>query len=79
MLAKSFSHAELMELLLAAGFWRMIAGYLKTTKVPLDADVPGWPEGRHRRSKRLVRRNRGIKGFLRVGVTGCGRHVRALD
>jgi len=45
-LAKSFSHGELVELLLAAGFWRMIAGYLKTAKVPLDAGVPSWPEGK---------------------------------
>ncbi len=45
-LAKSFPDAELVELLLIAGFWRMIAGYLKTAKVPLDADVPSWPEGK---------------------------------
>ena len=45
-LEKSFSQAELVELLLIAGFWRMIAGYLKTAKVPLDADVPSWPEGK---------------------------------
>ena len=45
-LAKSFSHGELVELLLVAGFWRMIAGYLKTAKVPLDAGVPSWPEGK---------------------------------
>jgi alkylhydroperoxidase family enzyme len=45
-LEKAFSSEELVELLLVAGFWRMIAGYLKTAKVPLDADVPGWPEGK---------------------------------
>jgi alkylhydroperoxidase family enzyme len=45
-LEKAFSHEELVELLLVAGFWRMIAGYLKSAKVPLDADVPSWPEGR---------------------------------
>lgn len=45
-LAKAFSHAELVELLLAAGFWRMIAGYLKTAKIPLDSGVPSWPEGK---------------------------------
>ena len=45
-LEKSFSEAELVELLLIAGFWRMIAGYLKTAKVPLDAGVPSWPEGK---------------------------------
>jgi hypothetical protein len=31
---------------IVAAFWRMIAGYLKTAKVPLDAGVPGWPEGK---------------------------------
>jgi 4-carboxymuconolactone decarboxylase len=45
-LQKAFSHQELVELLLVAGFWRMIAGYLKTAKVPLDAGVPSWPEGK---------------------------------
>jgi alkylhydroperoxidase family enzyme len=45
-LQNTFSNEELVELLLVAGFWRMIAGYLKTAKVPLDAGVPSWPEGR---------------------------------
>ena len=45
-LEKSFPHGELVELLLVAGFWRMIAGYLKTAKIPLDAGVPSWPEGK---------------------------------
>jgi alkylhydroperoxidase family enzyme len=45
-LQKAFSSEELVELLLVAGFWRMIAGYLKTTKVALDTGVPSWPEGR---------------------------------
>jgi 4-carboxymuconolactone decarboxylase len=45
-LQNAFSNEELVELLLVAGFWRMIAGYLKTARVPLDADVPSWPEGK---------------------------------
>jgi hypothetical protein len=45
-LQKAFSNEELVELLLVAGFWRMIAGFLKTAQVPLDAGVPGWPEGK---------------------------------
>ena len=45
-LEKAFSHAELVELVLVAGFWRMIAGYLKMAKVPLDEGVPSWPEGK---------------------------------
>jgi alkylhydroperoxidase family enzyme len=45
-LEKAFTPNQLVELLLASGFWRMIAGFLKTAKVPLDADVPGWPEAK---------------------------------
>jgi hypothetical protein len=45
-LQQAFSIEELVELLLIAGFWRMIAGYLKTAEVTLDAEVPSWPEGR---------------------------------
>jgi alkylhydroperoxidase family enzyme len=45
-LQKAFSNEELVELLLVAGFWRMIAGYLKTAKVPLDEGVASWPEGK---------------------------------
>jgi len=45
-LQKAFGPEELVELLLVPGFWRMVAGYLKTAKVPLDEDVPSWPEGK---------------------------------
>ena len=45
-LAASFSDAERVELLIAAGFWRMMACWLKTIKVPLEPDVPGWPGGK---------------------------------
>ncbi|MGH7932766.1 MAG: carboxymuconolactone decarboxylase family protein [Candidatus Binataceae bacterium] len=48
-LERSLGHGELVELLLVAGFWRAIAGFLKTAKVPLDPidpTVTGWPEGR---------------------------------
>jgi alkylhydroperoxidase family enzyme len=45
-LEKSFGHDELVELLLAAGFWRMAAGFVKSAKISLDAGVPSWPEGR---------------------------------
>ena|SRR5437667_2798166 len=45
-LRKAFPDEELVELLMVAGFWRMIAGYLKSAKVPLDSDVPSWPEGK---------------------------------
>jgi alkylhydroperoxidase family enzyme len=45
-LEKAFVHDELVELLLIAGFWRMAAGFVKSAKIPLDAGVPSWPEGR---------------------------------
>jgi alkylhydroperoxidase family enzyme len=46
-LAAAFSEAERVELLVVAGFWRMMACWLNTVKVPLEPEVPGWPEGRH--------------------------------
>jgi 4-carboxymuconolactone decarboxylase len=48
-LEKSFSSAELVELILVAGFWHMMAGFLKTAEIPLDPidkSLTGWPEGR---------------------------------
>lgn len=46
MLKAAFSEAERVELLLAAGFWRMMACWLNTVKVPLEPGVPSWPEDR---------------------------------
>ena len=46
LLKKAFSTEELVELLLTGGFWRMAAGFVKSAKIPLDDDVPSWPEGR---------------------------------
>jgi alkylhydroperoxidase family enzyme len=45
-LEKVFTPSELVELVLIAGFWRMIAGFNNSAAIPLDAGVPGWPEGR---------------------------------
>jgi 4-carboxymuconolactone decarboxylase len=48
-LEKFFSSAELVELIMVSGFWRMMAGFLKTAKIPLDPIDPtitGWPEGK---------------------------------
>jgi alkylhydroperoxidase family enzyme len=48
-LQKFSSHAELVELILVSGFWRMMAGFLKTARTPLDPIDPtitGWPEGK---------------------------------
>ncbi len=45
-LAQAFSNEELIELVLAAGLWRMVAGFFNAAKVPLDEWVPSWPEGK---------------------------------
>ena len=45
-LARSFDAGQLVELLVIAGNWRLFAGYLKSAGVPLDPDVPSWPEGK---------------------------------
>ena len=37
--------AELVELLVVAGFYRLVSGFLRSARVPLDEGVPGWPEG----------------------------------
>ena len=43
-----FSTQELVELIIVAGFWHMMAGFLKTSKIPfdpVDPTIAGWPEG----------------------------------
>jgi alkylhydroperoxidase family enzyme len=45
-LENAFTHDALVELVLIAGFWRAIAGFVKSAKIPLDDDTPSWPEGR---------------------------------
>ena len=45
-LEKSLSEPELVELLLAAGIWRGMAGYLKAARLTLDEGLPGWPENK---------------------------------
>ncbi len=42
-LSHHWSEAQLVELVLCAGFYRMVSGFLNTMEVPLDAGVPGWP------------------------------------
>jgi alkylhydroperoxidase family enzyme len=54
-LARAFAPDELVELLLIGGFWRMVAGFVKSARLPLDAGVPGWPEGREPANGRQVR------------------------
>jgi alkylhydroperoxidase family enzyme len=45
-LEKSFSVAELVELILVAGFWHMVAGFINTAEIPLEPTATGWPEGK---------------------------------
>jgi alkylhydroperoxidase family enzyme len=42
-LASRWSEAELMELLVVAGFYRMVSGFLNSVGVQLDPGTPGWP------------------------------------
>jgi len=44
-LAAGYDTAQLVELLLLAGFYIMVSGFLRSTRVPLDDGVPGWPKG----------------------------------
>ena len=42
-LKQDWSDAQLVELVLLAGSYRMVAGFLNTMGVQLDANTPGWP------------------------------------
>lgn len=42
-LGRRWSVPEMIELVMLAGFYGMVAGFLNTAQVPLDAGVPGWP------------------------------------
>ncbi len=43
-LASRWDDAELVELLVLAGFYRMVSGFLNSAGVQLDEGVPGFPE-----------------------------------
>lgn len=43
-LAARWSEAELVELLVVAGFYRLVSGFLNSAGVQLDAGVPGFPD-----------------------------------
>jgi alkylhydroperoxidase family enzyme len=38
-----WNHAERVELVVLAGFYRLVSGFLNSFGVELDAGVPGWP------------------------------------
>lgn len=44
-LTRRWSEAELVELLVLAGFYRLVSGFLNGARVQLDDGVPGWPAG----------------------------------
>lgn len=39
-----WSDAELLELVMVAGMYRMVSGFLNSLGVQLDRGIPGWPE-----------------------------------
>jgi 4-carboxymuconolactone decarboxylase len=42
-LQPDWNEAELLELVMVAGMYRMVSGFLNTMGVQLDEGVPGWP------------------------------------
>ncbi|HVA43358.1 MAG TPA: carboxymuconolactone decarboxylase family protein [Acidimicrobiales bacterium] len=42
-LSRRWGAAQLVELLVLAGFYRLVSGFLNSTGVALDPGVPGWP------------------------------------
>lgn len=42
-LAARWSEQEMIELLVVAGFYRLVSGFLNATGVPLEEGTPGWP------------------------------------
>jgi len=44
-LAARWNEAELLELLMVAGLYWMVAGVLKSAQVELEPGAPGWPAG----------------------------------
>jgi 4-carboxymuconolactone decarboxylase len=43
-LSRRWNEAELLELVMVAGMYRMVSGFLNSIGVQLDEGVPGWPE-----------------------------------
>ena len=44
-LSERFGDDGMIELVVLAGYYRLISGFLNSTGVQLDPGVPGWPEG----------------------------------
>jgi alkylhydroperoxidase family enzyme len=44
-LRTTWNEAEMIELVMVAGTYRLVSGFLNSVGVQLDNGVPGWPEG----------------------------------
>jgi hypothetical protein len=44
-LAQRWSEEELLELLVLAGYYRLVCGLLNSAGVALEPGTPGWPDG----------------------------------
>ncbi|HET6817257.1 MAG TPA: carboxymuconolactone decarboxylase family protein [Mycobacteriales bacterium] len=44
-LASRWSDEQLLELVVLAGYYRLVSGLLNSVGVALEPDTPGWPEG----------------------------------
>jgi alkylhydroperoxidase family enzyme len=44
-LAETWSEPQLLELLMLAGYYRLVSGVLNSAGVSLEPATPGWPEG----------------------------------
>ena len=53
-LAARWNDEQLLELLVLAGYYRLVSGLLNSTGVALEPDTPGWPSG-HGDSRRAPR------------------------
>lgn len=43
LLEQDWNEAELIEMVMVAGVYRLVSGFLNTMGVELDAETPGWP------------------------------------
>ena len=49
-LSSRWNDEQLIELLVLAGFYRLVSGVLNSAGIALEADTPGWPDGASRRT-----------------------------
>lgn len=59
-LARRWNEAELVELLVLAGFYRLVAGFLNSAGVRREEGTPGWPDAAVRPSPTPPRRPTGL-------------------